>query len=258
MITTVIFDFDGVLVESVDLKARAFASLFEKEAPEIVSQIVNYRLDNGGISRYEKFKYTFEHFLQRPLSEQKLAELGEKFSRLVIPEVIRAPWVRGAREFLEAFHGTLDLYVATATPQEEIARIVHCRKMGHFFKNVVGSPPGKGDAVLNIVKNGEYEPHEVAMVGDSINDYEVAKAAGIHFIGRVSSLASPLNRQDSIAKIPDLDSLAQILGLRPGAESSTQLERIVGREGRGAQREASSQFPARGPEKEDHHRFYCS
>ena len=71
MFKAVIFDFDGVLVESVDVKTNAFKKLFEKEPEEVVEKIIEYHLKNGGISRFEKFRYYYRHFLKRPLSKKK-------------------------------------------------------------------------------------------------------------------------------------------------------------------------------------------
>lgn len=63
MINAILFDFDGVLVESVDVKTRAFADLFKDEEDEIVEKVVNYHLKNSGISRYDKFRYYYKEYL---------------------------------------------------------------------------------------------------------------------------------------------------------------------------------------------------
>lgn len=38
MIKTIVFDFDGVLVESVEVKTQAFAALFKDKKPEILKK----------------------------------------------------------------------------------------------------------------------------------------------------------------------------------------------------------------------------
>ena len=55
----IFFDFDGVLVESVDIKTRAFSKLFEREGEDVVKKVIDYHIDNGGVSRYEKFRYIY-------------------------------------------------------------------------------------------------------------------------------------------------------------------------------------------------------
>ena len=48
----IIFDFDGVLVESVDVKTRAFCDMYSKYGEEIVEKVKEYHLSHGGISRF--------------------------------------------------------------------------------------------------------------------------------------------------------------------------------------------------------------
>ena len=59
MIKAIVFDFDGVLAESANLKTRAFSDLFKGEDEETVRQIVAYHLKNAGVSRFEKFKIIY-------------------------------------------------------------------------------------------------------------------------------------------------------------------------------------------------------
>ena len=40
MIRAIVFDFDGVLVESVDTKTKAYAGFFEDEGEEVVRKVV--------------------------------------------------------------------------------------------------------------------------------------------------------------------------------------------------------------------------
>lgn len=60
MIEVIILDFDGVVVESVDIKTEAFRELFQEY--ENVDDIVQYHLQNNAISRFIKFKYIYESF----------------------------------------------------------------------------------------------------------------------------------------------------------------------------------------------------
>ena len=52
-----IFDCDGVILDSNNLKSRAYAEALTAEPLELVLEFVEYHKENGGISRYEKFKY---------------------------------------------------------------------------------------------------------------------------------------------------------------------------------------------------------
>ena len=61
VLSAVIFDFDGVIVESLDVKADAFRSLFA-DHPEHVDQIVRLHRENLGVSRYEKFRTIYASY----------------------------------------------------------------------------------------------------------------------------------------------------------------------------------------------------
>jgi len=60
-IQAVFFDFDGVILESVDIKGWAFGKLFEKQHPEHVDEIVAFHHANNGMSRFEKFRNFYKN-----------------------------------------------------------------------------------------------------------------------------------------------------------------------------------------------------
>jgi HAD superfamily hydrolase (TIGR01549 family) len=212
MIKAIIFDFDGVLVESVDVKTRAFARIFEDEGEEIVQKITDYHLKNGGISRVNKFKHYYEEILKCPLSEKKLEELCSTFSRLVADEVVNSPYVNGAREFLEKFYCKIDLYIVSGTPEDELKEIVRCRGMDVFFKNIFGSPRQKGEIARTIMKQNGYNAREVIFIGDSITDLKGAQDAGIGFIGRVAdSRNNPFEDLGVKVVFKDLNDIEKII-----------------------------------------------
>ena len=93
MIRTITFDFGGVLVESVDVKTRAYVSLFEEYGQDIVSKVVDYHMKNGGVSRFVKLRTIYDKILKKPLSEDKFNSLSEQFSSIVVNEVVAAPGI---------------------------------------------------------------------------------------------------------------------------------------------------------------------
>jgi HAD superfamily hydrolase (TIGR01549 family) len=181
----IIFDFDGVLVESVDVKTQAFSDMYAEYGPEIVEKVIAYHVEHGGVSRYKKFRYYQETLLGKHLSSEEEKTLGDTFSRLVKDAVVAAAWVPGAYEFLSAYYRTCALFIASGTPEEEMREIIRLREMTHFFVSVHGTPASKAEIIEHICTRHGFNRRFVLMVGDAETDYEGALSAGVRFVGRV-------------------------------------------------------------------------
>lgn len=179
----IVFDFDGVIIESADIKTRAFRQLFS-DYPDYVEAIVAYHENNVGISRFEKFRYIYTTFLSKSLSNPEEQALGIKFSELVLEEVLQCRYVPGALEFLRDYCSQYPFYVASGTPDDELKQIVKVRRLAKFFQGVYGSPMKKPAILENIMKSLSMPPSSILFVGDGMSDYEAAYKTGIGFVGR--------------------------------------------------------------------------
>jgi HAD superfamily hydrolase (TIGR01549 family) len=205
MIRGIIFDFDGVILESVEVKTRAFRKLFEKAFPEHVEAIVLFHEKNMGLSRFVKFRHIYEEIAKQPLSKEKETELGEAFTRLTFEEVLRVPFVAGARDFLDRNKNKYPMFVASGTPEEELREIVQKRDLSPYFKEVHGSPKSKKEIIGNILSHHQWKPENLVFVGDAESDYTASKETGIYFIARMNGFSQSL--QDCEMKIKDLEEL---------------------------------------------------
>ncbi len=197
-----LLDFDGVIVESVDLKTEAFRTLFAQEQKALPAILALHR-NNGGMSRFEKFDIIYRDILRRPLVTEEKDRLGRQFSELVVEQVVACPWVRGAREWLARHLPRLPLFLISATPTEELRHIVSRRELGRYFREVHGSPPDKTEVTRDILARHGWTPDEVVFVGDAPNDHAAASAIGVRFVGRVpSGRESPF--APDVETVPDL------------------------------------------------------
>jgi phosphoglycolate phosphatase-like HAD superfamily hydrolase len=210
MLKALFFDFDGVIAESVDIKTKAFGRLFEKEGPDIVKKVVEYHSNNTGVSRYDKFRYFYKNFLNRPLPEAEFKRLCGEFEKLVVDEVVAAPFVKGASEFLEKHSGSYANYIVSATPQQEIEDIVRRKGLARFFKEVFGAPTRKKDAVKAVLEKLGIPAGEALYVGDAMSDLEAARSNGVHFIARVYKVDAVFSGTDCV-KMKDLRGLNEAL-----------------------------------------------
>jgi len=216
----IVFDFDGVLAESVDVKTRAFAALYEPHGVDVVKRVVEWHLAHGGVSRFEKFRHFHQAFLGRTLAPAEETELGRRFSALVEEAVIAAAWVPGAREFLDGWHARLPLFVASGTPEEELLRIIERRGMAHYFAGVAGAPRKKGAILRDFLARSGADPARLLMVGDAMTDFDGATEAGVSFLGIAPAGANPFPA--GVPVLPDLNGLAAFLDTSPASSETAK------------------------------------
>jgi len=210
-----VFDFDGVILESADIKTRAFRELFAAH-PDRLEEIVAYHEANAGISRFLKFRHIYGSMLGRPLGPEEERALGERFAALVIEEVVRCPFVPGALELLQAHSGKRPLFVASGTPDDELRRIVGARNLTALFRGVYGAPKGKSAILEEILAMTGAPRASLLFVGDGRSDYEAAKIAGVGFIGRARPGRPHPFEGLGVPLVADLFELERRLGTRAG------------------------------------------
>ena len=208
MIKAIIFDVDGVIIESAEIKTEAFAMLFA-DYPDKLPEIIAYHQKNSGFSRFIKFRYVYEKILGQELSAQREAELGERFSQVVLGEVINAPSTPGAIEFLSRNKDRYLFFTASGTPEEEVRNIIAHRQISHFFRGIYGSPRQKDEIIEDILNRNSLQKKEAVYVGDAESDRTAAEKAGIPFIARLNSESPEL--QNCRWQVNDLTELDTIL-----------------------------------------------
>jgi HAD superfamily hydrolase (TIGR01549 family) len=208
----IIFDFDGVICESNNVKKEAFGRLFDDYSEQVQKDVVDLHVQNGGLSRYWKFEQIYKNILKEPLTEERSQELGEKFSSYVFEGVVNSPYVKGAYEFLQKYHNKLLLLVASGTPHEEMMRVIEAKGLGAFFADVCGAPTLKGQIINRFIEQYDLAKEEVVFVGDAINDYDGAKDADVEFIGRLDvNYANPFDGVQAFAFVDDIFEMEKFL-----------------------------------------------
>ncbi len=186
MIRAVIFDFDGVILESAVIKTKAFGEVVKGYPKEQADAFVAYHMTHMGVSRHVKFRYFIEEILHEEYTDEKEKKLADSFESIVYNQVMKCPFVPGAREFLEHNYEKYDLYIASGTPEEEMNRVVQGRKLEKYFKEIYGSPLKKTEIIDLILTKHGYSKEEALFVGDANTDMNAAAETGLSFVGRMT------------------------------------------------------------------------
>lgn len=207
-ITIIIFDFDGVIVESNDIKDKVFEGIFNRFGEEGADALAWHRR-HVSLSRYAKFDYLLEK-LGRKGDESFRNELADEFSRATLDILKKVAFVKGAGTFLEKYHTRIPLYLASVTPAEDLDIILASLGIRSFFKDVYGCPPWtKPRAILDILDKEKISPSAAVLIGDSYGDQRAAAETGVHFIGRNSGLG--FEDPQPVYVVQDIDELPELL-----------------------------------------------
>ncbi|MGR4070182.1 HAD hydrolase-like protein [Halomonas sp. LR3S48] len=205
-----VFDFDGVVLDSATLKRQAFADLYAEAPAPQYQAVCAYLNRKGGQPREVKFRHIEAHIFGRQASEARIRELCALFKASVEQRLLQAPAIPGAVEFLARWAGKRPLYLLSATPEAELKAIVEKRELARYFSEVVGSPPDKVTGLRNLLVRCGHAAHETVMIGDSYNDFRAARSNGTRFVGVTADPgASPF--PDDTITVRDLHGLEAAL-----------------------------------------------
>jgi phosphoglycolate phosphatase-like HAD superfamily hydrolase len=211
-IKAVVFDFDGVILESAEVKTDAFVELYAAHGPAVVEQVRAHHLANLGISRFKKFAWIAEHVLRTPLSDAASAALGVRFSDLALAKVLAAPFVPGAEAALPALAKLgLPMFVASGTPVDELRMIVERRGLAAWFAEVHGAPREKPEVLGDLMARHALAPAQVLFIGDGMSDYNAARAATTQFLARDTPALHDEWVALGVRRAPDLVGLAEAI-----------------------------------------------
>ena len=176
---TLIFDCDGVILNSNRLKSEAFYTAVLADGDLFATELVKYHKKNGGISRYKKF----EHYLNiiNPGSIYSLSELLDGYKKSVVSSLLNCAMSTGFEGFIKK-NVNSHCMVISGGDQLELNHVFNKRRLSHFFDGgIFGSPCDKDEIISAQIENGNIE-FPAIFFGDSKYDYEVAIKNGMDFI----------------------------------------------------------------------------
>ena len=180
---TLVFDCDGVVLNSNQLKIQAYFDVAIKfGASETQAQaLVDHHVKLGGISRYPKFEYFLREIMQQPVTEQAMQALLTSFTaevkRLLIDCEI-SPYLTHVRNA----NPDAKWMIISGGDQAELREIFKQRGIdGLFDAGVFGSPDNK-DTILAREITAENIVKPALFIGDSRYDHQASTKAGLDFV----------------------------------------------------------------------------
>lgn len=189
-IKTIVFDWDGTIVDSNELKRLAWIEVFpphtkpyfliQKPTPDLYtstrSQILRSIFAKSGVLELNE--------------EAFVAKYSKIYGDIVEKGILQNGFLSGTKEVLENLYNKMPLYVNSATPETALLRIVKKIGANKYFKKVYGRSLAqenytqydlKVENLRDIAKKENLSPREIIMVGDAESDEKAAKIFGCRF-----------------------------------------------------------------------------
>jgi HAD superfamily hydrolase (TIGR01509 family) len=207
-IEAVVFDLDGVLVQSEELWDGARRELAEEHGIEWPDGATEAMM---GMSSREWSKYVHE--------EVGVPESPEDINRKVLARVERRyrddlPWIPGAQEAVKRMAARFPLGLATSSNREIIDIVVEEGGFGELIGTTVSSEEverGKPapDVYLEVTKRMGVDPSKTAAIEDSTNGLLAAHNAGMRVIAIPNDAHPPADEGLAVADVV-LDSIDEL------------------------------------------------
>ena len=178
----ILWDFDGVLMNSNAVRDIGFEKVLADYPAEQVTALMKYHKANGGLSRYVKFRYFFEVVRNESVSDEQIQELAKKFSS-IMQEILfdKLLLINDSIEFVQQNFSKYKMHIVSGSDGVELRSLCKYLEIDKYFITIEGSPTIKNELVKQLLFKYKYNCEACVLVGDSVNDKEAARVNNISF-----------------------------------------------------------------------------
>lgn len=178
---TLVFDCDGVILDSNKIKTRAFWQAALPYGADMADKLVSHHVARGGVSRYLKFQYFLDNIVPSDADGPDLAALLEVYAEEVKAGLIECEVAPGLHE-LRAVYPQQRWMIVSGGDQKELRSVFAARGLDELFDGgIYGSPDTKSAILAREIKSGNVQ-NPALFLGDSKYDHIAAMEASMDFI----------------------------------------------------------------------------
>lgn len=183
---TIIFDCDGVVLNSNKVKTQAFYNTALAFGQAAAERLVKYHVERGGISRYKKFQWFIDNLNEEDLAQSKdqpnLDNLLSGYAAEVHKGLRSCQIADGLDELREKTKDSIWLIVSGGD-QAELRELFAERDIAQLFDGGIFGSPDSKEVIMNRKREQGNIKSPAVFIGDSQYDYTAVESVGdIDFI----------------------------------------------------------------------------
>ena len=181
--TTLVFDCDGVVLDSNKVKTEAFYQATLPYGEAAAEAMVDYHVANGGISRYKKFAYFLEQIASVHAGGQGsyLEALLQTYASHVRDGLLSCEMAPGL-EALRQKTPNARWLIVSGGDQAELRDVFAQRGIAEWFDGgIFGSPDTKDEILVRELASANIQ-QPALFLGDSKYDHQAASKAELDFV----------------------------------------------------------------------------
>lgn len=218
-----IFDWDGTIIDSMDIKIGNFIETlskligFEMNDYEFISRVKSLYEKYSGLPR----ETLFENILREANIKGniiKYSNFNRYFSRLNKTNLLKAKIFKDAKSFLNLLiKNKKNIFISSSMPQEELFFFTSKKLNIDLRQNIKGmlgtkNNFSKGNSHFEFIENNTgYKREKFLFIGDDLYDYKLSMNTEVDFI-----LINRKLKKFSISNIFEINSFNELEGLING------------------------------------------
>jgi len=222
MIKVVVFDFDGVIVPSEEIKIEGYGLMFSEFGEEVPSAAIEEARREFSDARGNRFDI-IRSILTRTGKTEKLEEgvavYAERFGKIVKERIESLRVTDGVHELLGKLSKEFPLYINSNNPDDVLRVTLQSLGVEKYFKGIYGSSKKKAENLAEIARLESASSQEMLFIGDGTGDLKAAQEFGCKFIGIAHKVNQWRTEGEGFKTIGSLEELL--------TQNGERLERMV-------------------------------
>lgn len=178
---TIAFDCDGVILNSNKVKTQAFYEAARPYGEENAAALSNYHTQNGGVSRFKKFRWFVESYVIPSEREDAYKQLLNRYAEIVKRELLTCE-INSDLIALKKSTPNANWLVVSGGAQVELIELFKARNLERLFEGGIhGSPDSKETIFSREISNNNIKSPAL-FIGDSKYDFTSSTQHGLSFI----------------------------------------------------------------------------